>query len=63
MRFYILKVLVVDPLQLRSGGGWNNLMPELTSEPDSTGDKNKTKKKMNYIQLCIYDSRKYFVNI
>jgi hypothetical protein len=45
--------------QLRSGGGWNHSMSELTPESDSTGGKNKKKSTntqsfaiQNYVALC-----------
>jgi hypothetical protein len=34
---------ITIPPQLRSGGGWNHLMPELTPEPDSTYGENQKK--------------------
>jgi hypothetical protein len=35
---------MVRPLQLRLGGGWNYLMPELIPKPNLTGGKTKKKK-------------------
>jgi hypothetical protein len=33
IQFFFLKIKNWCPPQLRSGGAWNYLMPELTSEP------------------------------
>jgi hypothetical protein len=37
-----------DPPQLRSGGRWNHLMPELTLEPDKTGGERQKKKNCGF---------------
>jgi hypothetical protein len=39
------QITTVRSLQLRSGGGWNDLMSELTPKPNSTGSKKQKKNK------------------